>query len=59
MFSSAGYYSSLAALKEENPNLKITIATGGWEAGAEKYSKMAASKDTRDAFISSVVELLK
>lgn len=57
--SSARYYESLAALKKTNPNLKITVATGGWAAGSEKYSKMAASTKARETFISSVVDLLR
>lgn len=48
---------SLTALKEKYPHLKINLSIGGW--GANGFSDMALSKETRSVFINSVVEHLE
>lgn len=38
----------IVGLKQQNPKLKVLLSIGGWTAG--RFSEMAASKETRDAF---------
>lgn len=54
-------YASFVALKTRNPQLKTTIAIGGWDDshdGTNKYSNMVASSANRKIFVESVVEFL-
>lgn len=46
----------MTALKSKNPDLKVTLAVGGWNEGSLNYSTMAQSPDTRRKFINSVVQ---
>ncbi|KOB72451.1 Chitinase [Operophtera brumata] len=48
-YGKAGYR-RVVALKERNPDLKVIISIGGWSEGSAKYSAMAATAATRDAF---------
>lgn len=43
----------LAKLKRYNPNLKILLSIGGWNAGSLRFSNMAASPASRLAFARS------
>lgn len=54
-------YADFVALKLQNPNLRTTIALGGWNDShfAKKYSEMVASNETRAVFITSVVKFLQ
>ena len=47
------------SLKEQNPDLKVMIAIGGWTEGVKKYSQMASSKPNRDEFVKSAVEFVQ
>jgi chitinase len=47
----------LRSLKAKNPQLKILISVGGWEA--EGFSDAAVSKESREKFASSVVAMLR
>ena len=38
-------------LKRRNPELKVSLAIGGWNEGSEKYSKMAADPAKRAIFV--------
>ena len=38
----------IAGLKQQKPSLKVLLSIGGWTAG--RFSEMAATKETRDAF---------
>ena len=38
----------IASLKQQNPDLKVLLSIGGWTAG--RFSEMAATKETRNAF---------
>ena len=38
----------IVGLKQQNPKLKVLLSIGGWTAG--RFSEMAATKETRDAF---------
>ncbi len=48
---------SLLALKQQNPQLKIIISVGGWEA--DGFSDAALTDASRNAFAESAVELLR
>ena len=45
-------------MKQINPALKIMTAIGGWNAGGERFSNMAATPQTRNIFINSLVPFL-
>ncbi len=47
----------LDTLRQSYPNLKINLAIGGW--GAEGFSDMAFTKETRTVFIDSIVSHLE
>ena len=47
------------SLKEQNPDLKVMIAIGGWTEGVKKYSQMASSKQNRDEFVKSAVAFVQ
>lgn len=47
----------LETLRQNYPNLKINLAIGGW--GADGFSDMAFTKETRSVFINSIVSHLK
>lgn len=46
-------------LKRRNPELKVSLAIGGWNEGSEKYSKMAADPAKRAIFVKSVLKMLR
>jgi len=51
-------YRRTTALKSQNPALKVFISVGGWDAGAQGFSRMASSAGNRATFISSVVAFM-
>ncbi|XP_058838184.1 probable chitinase 2 [Topomyia yanbarensis] len=51
-------YEKIVQLKEENPCLKVILAIGGWNEGSEKYSLMAESEETRNAFADHALRYL-
>jgi GH18 family chitinase len=57
--SFAGAYAQMQLVKRTSPDLKLTVAIGGWSERSEKFSKMAASPSLRKTFIDSVLEYLK
>ncbi|MCL4137154.1 UNVERIFIED_CONTAM: hypothetical protein GTU68_058097, partial [Idotea baltica] len=54
-----GGFEKAIGLRAQNPQLKVTVAVGGWTEGSEKYSAMASTPASRKAFIDSVVAFLK
>ncbi len=48
---------SLLALKAQNPELKVIVSVGGWEA--EGFSDAALTEASRDTFAQSAVELIR
>ena len=53
-----GGYKAALSLKEQNPDLKIMIAIGGWNEGGKTYSQMVSFPESRKKFIDSVVAFL-
>ncbi|XP_040565645.1 acidic mammalian chitinase [Lepeophtheirus salmonis] len=54
-----GGYKRFTDMKKKNSNLITLLSVGGWNEGANKYSKMAALKIRRTTFIQSAITLLK
>jgi len=50
-----GGFKEFVNLKQKYPELKVSVAVGGWGEGGRKYSEMVAVKARRDSFIASVV----
>ncbi|ODM92377.1 putative chitinase 2 [Orchesella cincta] len=46
-------------LRNTNPDLKITMAIGGWTEGSTKYSDMAKDPRKRRAFILSIISMIR
>nr|AII78788.1 chitinase [Cnaphalocrocis medinalis] len=51
-------FRNFTALRSKHPDVKFTVAVGGWAEGGSKYSAMVAQKSSRMAFVNSVVEFL-
>lgn len=49
----------MAELKRYNPNLKILLSIGGWNAGSVRFSNMASSPSSRLAFARSARNFLE
>ncbi|WP_068776637.1 glycosyl hydrolase family 18 protein [Paenibacillus sp. FJAT-26967] len=52
----AANYAYLHTLKNQNPNLKLMIAVGGW--GADGFSDAVLTEDSRDTFADSIVQYM-
>ncbi|TPE70364.1 chitinase [Halalkalibacterium halodurans] len=53
-----GNFKQLNKLKEEHPHLKTLISVGGW-TWSNRFSDMAATKETRENFANSAVEFIR
>ncbi|XP_040579721.1 probable chitinase 2 [Lepeophtheirus salmonis] len=51
-------YRKVTDLKYSRPDLKVSIAIGGWNEGSKKYSAMARDAEKRALFVESVVNFL-
>lgn len=54
-----GQFKRFTYLKTLNPDLKTSVAIGGWNEGSEKYSQMASTAAGRRRFIDSVIPFLQ
>ena len=45
--------------KEINPDLKIQMSVGGWEAGSSSFIPMVSSDESRATFCKSVLDVCK
>lgn len=52
-----GLVGQLRYLKQQNPDLKVSLSVGGWTL-SEPFHRMAANEDSRHAFILSVVKFI-
>ncbi|XP_076656119.1 putative chitinase 2 [Halictus rubicundus] len=53
-------YKRITALREAYPHLKsVSLAVGGWNEGAKKFSDLASNPERRQKFINSVLRFLK
>ncbi|KAK3088448.1 hypothetical protein FSP39_019336 [Pinctada imbricata] len=52
-------YSEVMKLKETNPDLKVLLAMGGWNAGSLPFSKMCETLESRSEFIYSSIAWLR
>lgn len=53
-----GNFKQLQKLKEEHPHLKTLISVGGW-TWSNRFSDVAATKETRENFANSAVDFLR
>lgn len=53
-----GAFERFTGLKKINPLLTTILAIGGWNEGSQKYSKMAASAESRKTFVQSCVDFV-
>lgn len=56
--SDAQNFATLLALQRENPSLTVLVSVGGW-LWSGNFSDMALTKESRSAFIQSVVEFVE
>ncbi|XP_076680283.1 putative chitinase 2 [Andrena cerasifolii] len=54
-----GDFKKITQLSREYPQLKVSIAIGGWNEGSKNYSELASSPERRSRFISSVIAFLR
>ena len=50
---------SVLDLKKVNPDLKIMIAVGGWNAGIARFQKMSSTAANRKKFIDSSLAFME
>lgn len=48
-------FEKLKNLKTKNPDLRVSVAVGGWGEGGKKYSELVSVKERRNVFVKSVV----
>lgn len=53
-----GNFKQLQKLKEEHPHLKTLISVGGW-SWSNRFSDVAATKETRENFANSAVDFIR
>lgn len=56
--SGPGSYDDFLRLRKLSPRSTLVLSVGGWGEGGQKYSDMVATRQSREAFISSVLETM-
>jgi GH18 family chitinase len=54
-----GMYQRVVDLKQDNPDLKVMLAVGGWNHGSSLFSFMASDSRKRKNFVNTTIEFLK
>jgi hypothetical protein len=52
-------YKQIIALKEQNPDLKVMLAVGGWNHGSGPFTEMVATEKSRAEFVENSYNFLK
>ncbi len=52
-------YKQIIALKEQNPDLKIMLAVGGWNHGSAPFTQMVATEQSRTEFVENSYKFMK
>lgn len=52
-------YAEMMTLKQTNPNLKVTLAVGGWNHGVATFSSMVVNAASRAEFIQNSISFLR
>ncbi|CAF3403070.1 unnamed protein product [Rotaria socialis] len=52
-------YKQIMALKQQNPDLKISLAVGGWNHGSAPFTQMVATEQSRAEFVENSYKFLK
>lgn len=52
-------YKKIIALKEQNPDLKVMLAVGGWSHGSEPFTQMVATEESRNEFVENSLKVMK
>ncbi|XP_072026568.1 chitotriosidase-1-like isoform X1 [Amphiura filiformis] len=52
-------YDKVIGLKNQNPDLKVFLALGGWTHGVQKFREMAATATSRQQFINHAITFLR
>ncbi|CAF4601833.1 unnamed protein product, partial [Rotaria magnacalcarata] len=52
-------YKRIMALKQQNPDLKISLAVGGWNHGSAPFTQMVATEQSRAEFVENSYKFLK
>lgn len=56
---SDGSYARIMKLKEQNPNLKVLLAIGGWNHGSAAFSDVVNNDVQRANFVKNAVDYVK
>ncbi|XP_071953623.1 probable chitinase 10 isoform X2 [Antedon mediterranea] len=56
---SVGMYEKVVNMKSQNPSLKVLLAVGGWTFGSLGFTRMVATSNTRQQFITKSIKFLR
>ncbi|XP_052265552.1 chitotriosidase-1-like isoform X2 [Dreissena polymorpha] len=54
-----GMYDRFAAIKQQNPSVKLLLAVGGWNMGSAPFTAMVASDANRRDFATTSIDFLR
>lgn len=52
-------YEKIIALKQQNPDLKVLLAVGGWNHAAAPFTQMVSTEKSRAEFAENSANFLK